>query len=454
MNRYIKTALLFTAAIASFSAVAQNTNSAYFTEGYTHRYQLNPAFGNEKNYISIPVVGNINAAMRGTIGLENIFYNVDGQTTTFLNPAVDASVLNDINDMSRLGGDMKLSLMSAGFKAFNGYNTVSFNVKGNINSLIPKTLFTFLKEGIENKTYDISNFDIHTDVYSELALGHSHQLGDKWRVGGTVKFLFGGANIDARFNKAQLILGEDAWSAVTNAEIQASVNGLTYQTEVNENTGREYVNGIEAEGSGLNGFGMAVDLGVEFKPNRYWSISASLLDLGYIKWNNNMVASTGGDKSFSTDVYSFSLDPDDENFVKDEIGSMIDDISVLYELENKGDMGPRTTTLAATLNIGAEFALPVYDKLKFGLLNSTRFQGNYTWTEFRLGANINPVEPLSLAANVAVGTYGWGFGWMANVNVTGFNLFLGMDRTLGKLTKQGLPLSSNGSVNLGVNIPF
>ena len=133
---------------------------------------------------------------------------------------------------------------------------------------------------------------------------------------------------------------------------------------------------------------------------------------------------------------------------------MIDDISALYELDNKGDMGPRTTTLAATLNIGAEFALPVYDKLKFGLLNSTRFQGDYTWTEFRLGANINPVEPLSLAANVAVGTYGWGFGWMANVNVTGFNLFLGMDRTLGKLTKQGLPLSSNGSVNLGVNIPF
>jgi hypothetical protein len=225
MNKYIKTAILSATAVLSFGAVAQNTNSAYFTEGYTHRYELNPAFGNEKNYISIPVVGNFNAAMRGTIGLENIFYNVDGQTTTFLNPAVDASFLNDINDMSRLGGDMNISLMSAGFKAFNGYNTVSFNVKGNINSLIPKTLFSFMKEGIENKTYDISNFDIHTDVYGEIALGHSHQLGDKWRIGGAVKFLLGAANVDARFNKAQLTLGEDAWSAVTNAEIQASVKG-------------------------------------------------------------------------------------------------------------------------------------------------------------------------------------------------------------------------------------
>ena len=454
MNKYIKTAILSATAVLSFGAVAQNTNSAYFIEGYTHRHELNPAFGNEKNYISIPAVGNINAAMRGTIGLENIFYNVDGQTTTFLNPAVDASFLNDINDLSRLGGDMNFSLMSAGFKAFNGYNTVSINVKGNINSLIPKTLFSFMKEGLENKTYDISNFDIHTDVYGEIALGHSHQLGDKWRIGGAVKFILGGANVDARFNKAQLTLGEDAWSAVTNAEIQASVNGLNYETEINEATKHEYVSGMEADESGLNGFGMAVDLGAEFKPNKYWSISVALLDLGYIKWNNNMVASTGGDKSFTTDAYSFSVDADAPNFIGDELEKMVDDLSAIYELEDMGDMGPRTTALAATLNIGAEFALPVYDKLKFGLLNSTRFQGDYTWTEFRLGANINPVKPLSLGANVAVGTYGWGFGWMANVNVTGFNLFLGMDRTLGKLTKEGLPLSSNGSVNLGVNIPF
>ena len=454
MNKYIKTAILSATAVLSFGAVAQNTNSAYFIEGYTHRHELNPAFGNEKNYISIPAVGNINAAMRGTIGLENIFYNVDGQTTTFLNPAVDASFLNDINDLSRLGGDMNFSLMSAGFKAFNGYNTVSINVKGNFNSLIPKTLFSFMKEGLENKTYDISNFDIHTDVYGEIAIGHSHQLGDKWRIGGAVKFILGGANVDARFNKAQLTLGEDAWSAVTNAEIQASVKGLNYETEINEATNHEYVSGMEADESGLNGFGMAVDLGAEFKPNKYWSISVALLDLGYIKWNNNMVASTGGDKSFTTDAYSFSVDADAPNFIGDELEKMVDDLSAIYELEDKGDMGPRTTTLAATLNIGAEFALPVYDKLKFGLLNSTCFQGDYTWTEFRLGANINPVKPLSLGANVAVGTYGWGFGWMANVNVTGFNLFLGMDRTLGKLTKEGLPLSSNGSVNLGVNIPF
>lgn len=454
MNKYIKTAILSATAVLSFGAVAQNTNSAYFTEGYAHRYQLNPAFANEKNFISIPVVGNVNAAMRGTIGLDNIFYNVDGKTTTFLNPAVDASFLNDINDVSRLAADVNVNLISAGFKAFNGYNTVSVNMRGNINSHLPKTLFSFLKEGIENKTYDISDFDAHADVYGEIALGHSHQLGKKWRVGGAVKFILGGANIDARFNKAQLTLGEDAWSAVTNAQVQASVKGLTYETDFNEDTNHEYVSGIDVDDAGLNGFGMAFDLGAEFKPNQDWAFSASVLDLGFISWGNNMVASTGGDKTFSTAAYSFSVDEDAQNYISDELDVMMNDISALYELEDEGDAGSRTTMLGATLNLGAEYTLPVYRNLKFGLLNSTRIQGDYSWTEFRLMANINPVKPFSAGANVAVGTYGWSFGWLMNVNVTGFNMFLGMDHTMGKLAKQGLPLSSNASLNMGINIPF
>ena len=454
MNKYIKTAIISATAVLSFGAVAQNTNSSYFTEGYTHRYQLNPAFDNEKNFISIPGVGNINVATHGTIGLDNIFYSVDGKTTTFMNPAVDASFLNDINDVSRLAGDVNINLLSAGFKAFNGYNTVSINVRGNLNTHLPKTIFSFMKEGVENKTYDISDFDAHADVYGEIALGHSHKLGDKWRVGGAVKFLLGGANIDAKFNKAELTLGEDEWSAITNAEVQASVKGLTYEHDINKETGHEYVSGMDVDGTGLNGFGMAFDLGAEFKPNQDWAFSAALLDLGFINWNNNMVASTGGDKSFTTSTYSFNVDEDAPNNFSDEFDMMMNDLSALYELEDEGDAGSRTTTLGATLNLGAEFTLPVYRNLKFGLLNSTRIQGDYSWTEFRLSANINPVKPFSAGANFAVGTYGCSFGWLMNVNVTGFNMFVGMDHFMGKLTKQGLPLSSNASVNMGINIPF
>lgn len=119
-----------------------------------------------------------------------------------------------------------------------------------------------------------------------------------------------------------------------------------------------------------------------------------------------------------------------------------------------GDRGGRTTMLSATLNFAGQYTLPVYRNLTFGLMNTTKIQGAYSWTDFRLSANVAPVKIFSATANMAVGSYGCGFGWLANLHVTGFNLFLGMDHTLGKLTKDGVPLSSNASVNFGMNVLF
>ena len=96
----------------------------------------------------------------------------------------------------------------------------------------------------------------------------------------------------------------------------------------------------------------------------------------------------------------------------------------------------------------------LYRRLTFGLLNTTRLAGEFTTTDFRVSANVAPCKIFSCGANIGGGTYGFNFGWLMNLHVTGFNLFLGMDHTPGKLAKQGVPLSSNGSVNLGMNFLF
>lgn len=55
---------------------------------------------------------------------------------------------------------------------------------------------------------------------------------------------------------------------------------------------------------------------------------------------------------------------------------------------------------------------------------------------------------------MAFGTFGTSFGWLLNFHTKGFNLFLGMDHTMGKVTKEFVPLSSNASLNFGMNFPF
>jgi hypothetical protein len=174
LNKLIISAVLLASGLVS---VAQNLRSAYFTDGYLYRYELNPALENERNFIAIPALGNINFGVNGNLSMDDILYNIDGQTTTFLNPQVDAKeFLDAIGDKSRFGTDFKMGILAAGFKGFNGYNTIAVNVRANAQTHIPSTFFSLLKEGIENKVYDISDLRAHADAYVELALGHSHKI--------------------------------------------------------------------------------------------------------------------------------------------------------------------------------------------------------------------------------------------------------------------------------------
>ena len=459
-NKKIK-AVVLAAMCGGLTVNAQHTYSGYFTDGYLFRHQMNPAASNEQSYVSMPGIGNVDVSLRGNLAVKDVLYNVNGKTTTFLNPAVSADeFLGNIKDKNRIRTDVNVQVLGAGFKAFGGYNTVGLSARANVNVNLPGALLRLAKQGIENKTYDISDFDAHGEAYAELAFGHSRDINENLRVGGKLKFLLGAGNVDAQFKKAQLTLGENEWTAVTDAEVQTSVKSFKYETETKmrgaegEEHKHTYVNDVDFDKFGLNGFGLAIDLGAEYKLDDDWRFSAALLDLGFIRWNNNMVASTNGEKTFTTDKYIFNLDDEATNSFENEGDRLMDDLCNLYELQNNGDKGGRTRMLGATLNLGAEYALPMYRKLTFGLLNSTRIQGEYSWTQFRLSAYVAPVNILSVGINLGVGTFGADFGWLINFHPNGFNLFLGMDHLVGELAKQGIPLSSNASFNLGMNFPF
>ncbi|MBQ3627970.1 MAG: hypothetical protein II947_02940 [Bacteroidaceae bacterium] len=461
-NKYkIVLALAWALVCSTAEVYAQHTYSGYFTDGYLFRHEMNPAAGNEQSYVSMVGIGNVDFSVRGNLGLKHVLYNVNGKTTTFLNPAVSTDeFLSKIKDNNRIRTDLNMQLLGVGFKAFGGYNTIGLSARANVNVNVPGALLRLAKQGIENKTYDISDFRAHAEAYTELAFGHSRDINENLRVGAKLKILIGAGNVDAEFQKAQLALGEDAWTAVTDAKVQASVKGLTYKTETKmrgaegEKQPHTYVSDLDYDKFGMNGFGLAIDLGAEYKLDDDWRFSAALLDLGFIKWNNNMVASTNGEKTFTTDKYIFNVDDEAKNSFENEGDRLMNDLCYLYELQNNGNEGGRARALGATFNVGAEYTLPVYRNLTFGLLNSTRLQGAYSWTQFRLSANVAPAKIFSAGMNLGVGSFGADFGWIINFHPNGFNFFLGMDHILGSLSKQGIPLASNSCLNIGMNFPF
>lgn len=441
--------------LSTILVTAQSSQTGYFTDSNLYRHTMNPAMGNETNYFSVPAMGSSNFSFRGNLALRDIFYQVNGRTATFLHPNLTSyEVLKNIKENNRFGFNADVQIFSIGFDKFDGYNTVSVNLRGNAHLRVPGELFRLVKEEITNKTYDINNINAHAHAYMEIALGHSRQISEELRLGATMKILLAGSNIDAQLNKAQLTLNEDKWTITSDAEVKASSKGFVYKTTINEDTNNSYVDGANMDGIGINGGGLAVDLGAVYQLDDTWSFSASIIDLGFINWRNNMVASTNGLKTFTTDEYIFSLDDDQDNNVDDELDRFKNGLSSLYELEDMGNSGSTLNGIGTTINLGASYILPSYQQLKFGLLNTNHIQKNFSWSDLRASANWTYSDYLSTSLSVAYGTYGGSMGWMVNFHPKKFNIYLAMDAFTGKLTKQYIPLSGAGSFHVGLNIPF
>ena len=455
MNKtIIKSTILSIGMLMSVPALAQHTTSGYFLDGYLMRYQMNPAIGNAQSFVAIPGLNNINVAQRSTLGVKDIFYNVDGTTTTFLNPKVSSEeAMSRLKGTNHVGVNTKIDVLSVGFKGLGGYNTIGVSARANVAVKLPTDIFRLLKEGVSNSTYNIADIKAHADAYAEIALNHSHQLTKNLRIGATLKVLVGAGNIDADLEKAQLELRDDAWDVVTDATVQANVKNLLLTSKVSENTGNMCIDEVDIDKFGVAGYGAAVDLGAVYNLGNF-ELSAALLDLGAIGWSNNYVASTDGEHRFTTDRYTFNVDDEASNRFEDELERMGDDLAVLYEMKDMGDRGSRTRMLAPTVNIGAKYTLPAYKALSFGALSSSRLQGDFSWTELRLSANFAPCRFFSMGANVAAGNLGTGLGWLINIHPTGFNIFVGMDYTCLKLAKPGVPENKSTSINFGWIVPF
>lgn len=449
-------------------AMAQGLNSAYYTEDYKFRHDMNPAFANSDNYVSIPALGNVNVNVHGNFGYQDVIMDnpmypntSDKKMTTFMNPYISASKALEgfSNGDNRIAGDVGIMLLSGGFSAFGGYNTIELSSKTSFGMSLPYELFEFAKN-IGNKTYNIGDINVHAMSYAELALGHSRQINEKLRVGAKVKFLFGLGRADLKLQNMKADLApNDKWTVSGQAVADVSMKGFSYVTETDEYNDPdrgEYdkVGDVDLDGFGLSGFGMAVDLGAVYQINEDWRVNAAVLDLGFISWSNNMQAVNRSDMFEFGGFHDISVKDGSGVDIEDQTDKYGDQIADFINLKDNGDQGGRTTGIGATINVGAEYNLPVYRKITFGALSSTRIKGAYTWTEGRLSANWTPLSWIDGGVSLAVNNFTASMGWVLNIHPKGYNFFIGMDHLLGKMSKEYIPLSSNASINLGMSITW
>ena len=453
MNIINKKFLTLTMAAIALSASAQESATGYFMENYNMKWQMNPAMGNRNGYVGFPALGNLNVAVNGNLSVTDLVYARDGKTVLFSNPNVSAcEVLGNLGNVNRLSESLNLGVIQVGFKGFGGYNNIAINVKENASFDLPKSIFSLIKEGVSNKTYDITDLRAKAAAYAEIALNHSREIKQVpgLRAGVSLKFLLPVAFAEANFDELALELGENNWKARANANMRVGMQGFRYETEIDDRTKQRYVNGFNTDDLkyGINGFGFAVDLGATYDWNDF-RFSLALTDLGMLNFNSVQEASTNGVKTFETAAHQIGIGDDSEGWDK-----LVDDLSPLYQLDDNGDIGSTSMGLQGKMRLGVDYKFPLYDKLHFGLMNTTNFSSIFPMTEFRVSANVEPVKGVAASVSAAAGTYGANYGFLLSLGNKGFNFLIGMDYAAIKMDKNHIPLSTNCDVHLGINFPF
>ena len=451
----VSVTVLFSTVIPAVQA--QDLKSSYFMEGSTYRHRMNPAFYNESSYINLPfvVMGNFNLSLNSNMGLGTFLYpTADGGLTTFMNSSVSADqFLGNLSNTNRLSLDLSTDILSLGFFGIaGGFNTIEIGLRSNTSVILPKELFSFMKNMMtdaDGTEYHIRNIGVSSNNYLQLSLGHSRYVWeDRISVGAKVKFLVGIANAYANIDNLDLYFSQDVWSAKASGSGYVSMKGLDFTTDASNN-----INGIDfrTDQLGISGFGAAIDLGASFDMSYLvpgLAVSASVTDLGFISWNSNLSATM--DNSFEFTGLSESIGPDSS--IEDELTAIGQQAKDLFKPQKGDNLPSRTTMLNAEMFLAAEYELPVYDKVKFGLLSQTTFNGPHTYAEGRLVAQYSPSEWFDISLNYAYGSLGSSFGWMLNFHPKGFNFFIGSDHFyIGKYSPQLLPV---GKINMNISFGF
>ncbi|MBQ0057557.1 MAG: hypothetical protein KBT20_07870 [Bacteroidales bacterium] len=462
--RYVAVAAtLLSTAVLSLQAQALRTG--YFSDSYVYRHQMNPALANADGYVSMPILGNMQMDLGMNFGVKDFIYTMpDGKLTTFMNGSVDKNEFeSNLKDKSKLNLNYDMSILSVGFNAWKGYNTIDLGVHARAGVTLSKDLFLFMKS-TSNGTYDLGDIKANGMGWADLSLGHSRQINDAIRVGGKIKFLFGLAYADADFAGSSATFSDDAWKMNLNGEINIAGGGtMTTKKGTNEMSGYE-------DFKPGNGFGMAFDLGATYDMKDIvdgLKVSAAVTDLGWISWDCAKAAADH--KQFKFDGFhdmklhsgEGTVGPNGQSGYNDgtldeQWKRIEDDLEELTKFDVKSQSAKIADGIGATVTAGVEYEIPVYKKISFGALYTQRFSKAYGYAEGRLNVNYAPSHIFDMSFSGCASTYGTSLGAILNLHVTGFNLFAGFDRLYtGSVNSDMIPLES-GSMNFsfGLNFPF
>lgn len=290
--------LLFIAMTLCFDARGQVAGTAFFMNSLPQYVNANPAFVPRYKFsLGLP------------FSMVDVSYNNNGFS---YNDFVRRENGRNIADLARLATVLpqktyitttsQLDLFRLGLRLGSGmYLSVNSTVRGYARTMIPKDAIALAVNG--NAAYVGTSASVSPEFegsgYLENSVGLAVSPTDRLTVGARAKLLFGMANVTTQDAQATITVA-DSYAVTMNARLNAKTSGLN-----------SYDNGLKFADL-MSNKGVALDLGATYRVLDKLTVSASLVDIGYISWKN--------------DTKSYTLDPTKATYTFSgvDVGQLID----------------------------------------------------------------------------------------------------------------------------------
>jgi hypothetical protein len=188
--------------------------------------------------------------------------------------------LNSFSKNNLTSLDLRVTVLDFGFRIHENFFTFSQSVRTNIDFSYPKDLFSLLINGNaafmdEDRPLEMKKFRINASVFSETAIGYQRNLTNNINIGARAKYLQGFANINTQHSYFYLHTNPDNYFLTAKSEFDVNVASVVDE-EGNFNQSDLYKNR-----------GFAMDFGGQYRFSDELAVGASVLDIGFIRWNTN-----------------------------------------------------------------------------------------------------------------------------------------------------------------------
>ncbi len=425
---------VFLTVLFSSTLNAQQANSLYYMRGVPQVYQINPAFQPDCNFfLGLPGVSPLKLQVENSsFGLNDVIKYDEGLDSliTFLHPNANAEdFFNLLGKSNYISTEFSMNIASFGFRTEQTYFTFDIRERFDARFSYTEDYLRMAYEGMGNDTareFDLSGLGLDVNGFMQFSMGVSQKFGDRLSVGWRGKLLFGQANLTTEKYDLSLYASEDLWRIDSDIKMRTNTPYLADYMNFMANAPIAVITEAFGQFEDLEepslseirqmvinpyNFGLAMDVGVDYRMFDWLQLSASLVDFGSIKWKDGAVSLEHNISEEYTGVEVYYDEDDDEAFLT----NFLDTLEMNFDKFTSSDEA-YTTWLPAKIYLGAAFY--PHPKVSFGLLSRTDIYKGKAWQQFTLSANLYPIRMLSTTFSYSIinGTYkniGLGLGLKA-----------------------------------------